>query len=440
MAYKAQSVSLQYVQKYGPELERAVTRALGWSGGRLEYYAMRGTRTSYDLQVDAYWPDATTPRAFVSVTYCRPDKPGHSNENKLQLKLGELLLLKARYPQIRSVLVVGGNEKTWLPYVLQAFEFFFDKTIFAWRDSFDDEIAAIAKKPDGIVLKHVDAWTTLAREWSNQRLWTEAPIRSSLRRAIWEEVSEIGREGDLPEQITNPIFRHCMQAAFETHKASRGRNGKEWNSYMEEDWDGLWQSRSYFNPAEAAIELCLLAGHFAYEGGLAKDVEVPSVIHHLGGEHVDNTKVGEDFVLYSRKLSQPVLIQSKSTGGGKEDHGKNIQNRTKEQLARSLFYRGAITKSGSVVLRPKDFFWISVLDGDWGVTRRTPLKYIHMLQWAGYDTLMPADSLVDEDLIPLRSTENPLVRKLTELDCLTDLATFNREWAGWRNARRKTPG
>ncbi len=437
MAYKAQSVSLQYVQKYGPELERAVTRALGWSGGRLEYFRTPNSRTSYDLQVDAYWPEARNPRAFVSVTYTRPDKPGHSNENKLQLKLGELMLLKGRYPDIRSILVVGGNEKTWLPYVLQAFDFFFDETVFAWRESFDDEIATVGQKPNEIALKHVDAWTTVAREWSTRKLWTDAPIRSALRRSMWEQVSETGREGDLPEQITNPIFRHCMQAAFETHKSSRGRNGKEWNSYMEEDWDSLWQSRSYFNPAEAAIELCLRAGNFAYEGGLAKDVEVPSVIHHLGGEHVDNTKVGEDFVLYSKKLNQPVLIQSKSTGGGKEDHGKNIQNRTKEQLARSLFYRGAITSSGSVVLRPKDFFWITVLDGDWGVTRKTPLKYIHMLQWAGYDVLIPADSLVDEDLIPLRAANNPLIKNLSELDCLTDVETFKREWGRWRSARKK---
>lgn len=29
-----------------------------------------------------------------------------------------------------------------------------------------------------------------------------------------------------------------------------------------------------------------------------------------------------------------------------------------------------------IILRDKDFYWISVLDGDWGVTEKTPLKFI----------------------------------------------------------------
>ena len=42
------------------------------------------------LQVDAIIPDPENPETLISITYTNPDKPGHSNENKLHLKLGEL--------------------------------------------------------------------------------------------------------------------------------------------------------------------------------------------------------------------------------------------------------------------------------------------------------------------------------------------------------------
>ena len=130
----------------------------------------------------------------------------------------------------------------------------------------------------------------------------------------------------------------------------------------------------------------------------------------------------------------PVFIQSKSTGGGKERHGKNIQNRTKEQIARALFYRGYI-ENNALKLRPKDFIWISVLDGNWGVTRKTPLKYLHMLQWAGYDFLVAADSMVDKDLNVI-STNSPLADILVELECVKDTERFNQLWQNWNNGRK----
>jgi hypothetical protein len=249
---------------------------------------------------------------------------------------------------------------------------------------------------------------------------------------MWETVSEAGCEGELPENISNEIFRYCMETAFGRFKATRGRVGKEWTSYLNEDWDGLWQSRSFFNPAEAAIELSIRKAGFSYKGALARDVDVPSMIHTLGGTEVDKTKVSEDFVLYSRKLDRPVFIQSKSTGGGREGHGKNIQNRTKEQLARSLFYRGRIS-DGKIVLRAKDYYWISILDGNWGVTQKAPLKYLHMLQWAGYDFLMGADALVTADLSI--NPSNALIKKLRELDCETSQVTFEQKWATWGEGR-----
>lgn len=430
-AYEEQSQSLKYVQKFGPELERAVAAALAWTGGRVAYYSNE-QKVAYDLQVDCCFPNVAKPEAVVSVTYCKPDIPGHSNENKLQLKLGEMMLIKGVFPECRSILVIGGNKETWLKYVLVAFDFFFDRTVWAWDKDFDKQILGIRNNPKAIALKHAQVWKQLNAEWGQVKLWSEAPINSGLRKSLWEVVSETGCEGDLPENISNEVFRYCMEAAFRRHKETRGKVGKEWTSYLNEDWDALWQSRSFFNPGEAAIELSLQRGGFCFKGALAQDEDVPSLIHTLGGSEVDNTKVSEDFVLYSRALDRPVFIQSKSTGGGLEGHGKNIQNRTKEQLARSLFYRGRI-ENGSIVLRPKDYFWISVLDGNWGVTKKTPLKYIYMLQWAGYDFLMAADSLVTDDLS--LNTENQLIRKLEELDCETSKDDFERKWSTWCERR-----
>lgn len=429
-AYAEQSQSLKYVQKFGPQLEKAVSTALAWSGGQVVYYT--GGQLSYELQVDCCSPDVHKPVAIVSVTYCKPDTPGHSNENKLQLKLGELLLIKSAFPDCRGILVIGGNKETWLKYVLTAFGFFFDRTIWAWAEDFDKQLLDVKNDPKSVSLKHAEAWGQLKKEWDQVKLWTDAPINSSLRKSLWEAVSEIGCEGELPENIENDIFRYCMENAFGRFKATRGRVGKEWTSYQNEDWDGLWQSRSFFNPAEAAIELSLQRAGLGYAGALAKDVDVPSMIHTLGGTDVDKTKVSEDFVLYSRKLDKPVFIQSKSTGGGKEGHGKNIQNRTKEQVARSLFYRGRIV-DGKIQVRPKDYYWISVLDGNWGVTQKAPLKYIHMLQWAGYDFLIGADSLVTADLAI--NPKNALIKKLQELDCEKSQEVFETKWSVWCKGR-----
>ncbi|MHB8730843.1 MAG: hypothetical protein ACYDAB_03520 [bacterium] len=422
---------MKYVQKFGPELERAVSKTLDWPGGRV-VYAVNEEEAAYDIQVDCCSPHVDRPEAVVSVTYCKPDTPGHSNENKLQLKIGELMLIKSAFPSCRSVLVIGGNEHTWLPYVLQAFNFFFDRTILAWSKDFEKQILAVKTSPERIALKHRRTWAQLQEEWAQTKLWTGPPIRSNLRKSMWEAVSETGCEGELPEHISNEIFRHCMTAAYERHKQTRGRIGKEWTNYLNENWDALWQSRSFFNPAEAAVELTLQRARFCFRGALAQDEQVPSLIHTLGGAAVDNTKVSEDFVLYSRAYDRPVFIQSKSMGGGLEGHGKNIQNRTKEQLARGLFYRGSI-EGGDIVLRPKDFIWISILDGDWGVTKKTPLKYIHMLQWAGYDFLIAADALVTDDLA-IRSN-NELMQVLRKLDCEKSEETFAAKWTAWRRRR-----
>lgn len=130
------------------------------------------------------------------------------------------------------------------------------------------------------------------------------------------------------------------------------------------------------------------------------------------------TKVSEDFVLFSKALQQPVYIQCKASGGGRRQHGKNIQNRTKEQTTRGLLYTCSSPDREALTWRAKRFHWIAVLDGDWGVTRSEPLKYVHMLQLAGYDQLFPAESLVTDGL-SVRRSDNPLLRYLVhELQCM----------------------
>ena len=433
-AYVNQSISLGRVQEIGPALEKTVKDSFGWSSGNVVYYNDEQNQ-KYSLQVDACYPSTEVPQIFVSVTYCNPDTPGHSNENKLQLKLGELMLLKARYPEIRGVLVIGGTKESWMPYVIDVFQYFYDEVLFTCDLDFMKKVQRIKENINSVKLKHPDIWKELSTEWEKTELITDQPIDSFLRERAIEYLKDKGCEGDTPSKIQNEIIRNCMSAAYQRSVDTRARSGAEWHNYMNKAWDKLWQSRSFFNPGEAAIEIVLKNSGIAYLGGIAQDVPVPSLIHHLGGENVDNTKVSEDFICFSRKLKMPIFIQSKASGGGKKRHGKNIQNRTKEQLARSLFYRGYI-KDDTLRIREKDFIWVSVLDGNWGVTKRTPLKYEHMLQWAGYDHLISADSLVDRELAII-TEDNPLAIVLSEYDCVTDSKEMETLWKNWLEIRAK---
>lgn len=99
-------------------------------------------------------------------------------------------------------------------------------------------------------------------------------------------------------------------------------------------------------------------------------------------------------------------------------------------MARCLFYRGII-RGDEIILRDKNFYWISVLDGNWGVTEKTPLKYIHMLQWAGYDFIIGADDLVDDNLNVIYGDSNVLLEKLADLDCEKNEDQFLQKWKAW---------
>ena len=98
-AWQSQSKSLIEVQKKGGKLEKLVSEILNWDSGRIFY----DKENNYDLQTDNVYPSKTNPEIFASVTYTAPDTKGHSNENKLQLKVGELILFKNKYPNCKFI-------------------------------------------------------------------------------------------------------------------------------------------------------------------------------------------------------------------------------------------------------------------------------------------------------------------------------------------------
>ena len=394
-AWYNQSQSLMKVQETGPELENSVKKILGWPRGRVLYDINR----KYSIQLDAVYPSPKTPETFVSVTYADPDKPGHSNENKLHLKVGELALLKNAYPRIRAVLAIGITKESWLPYVLEAFDIFYDEVLLLWTIKGQERLREIAKDPCSVELTNESLWQGFRKSYSTIQLSppNTVPPCSLVRYQIVDMLKAQKPRVCRPSLIKNEIARLCMQR-------SKDSDGAEWKNYLKGQWSSIEMSRSYFNPLEAMVEIILDEFNFSFRGGIARDVEVRSLLHDLG---MEKTSVSEDFVLYSEKLNQKVYIQCKASGGGRKQHGKNVQNRTKEQITRRLLYSCQSTSQRAITWKDKDFHWISVLDGDWGVTRSQPLKYIHMLELAGYDKFFCADDLLNNDRT-IKRTNNPL--------------------------------
>src|SRR5205085_2913963 len=106
-----------------------------------------------------------------------------------------------------------------------------------------------------------------------------------------------------PSLIRNEIARLCMRRSFD-------QGGAEWRSFLRENWGSIEMSRNYFNPVEAAIEITLTEAGLDFQGGVARDVPVRSLLHDLG---MTETSVSEDFVLHSEKFGQPVYIQGKAS-------------------------------------------------------------------------------------------------------------------------------
>lgn len=404
-AWAKQSESLVAVQKTGGRLQKRVRALLDWNGGRLVYDHVN----DYSIEVDAVTPVASHPIAIVSVTYTDPDTPGHSNENKLHLKMGELALTKCAYPEVRVVLVIGGSGEAWLKYVLNAFGYFFDDLIFLWESDASSRLRGIRDNPSSVRLRNVKLWHDLRNDWKQillKPVGQDVP-HGQVRYSIADKLRAQSPKVQHPDMIQNEVARLCMQRSH--HYA-----GAEWKSYISDNWANIEMSRNYFNPVEAAVEISLSSAGFKFQGGIAQDVKLPSLLNTLG---MTETSLSEDFALYSRKLEMPVYVQCKASGGGRSQHGKNIQNRTKEQIARSILYRCKSEKQ-SIIWAPKTFHWVGILDGDWGVSRRQPSKYVHMLQWAGYDKFFEAASLLDSNLNVKQGDRNPLIHYLrSTLDC-----------------------
>jgi hypothetical protein len=404
-AWQAASLSLKRVQQQGGALEKEIRALLNWPTGRIIYH----DKLKYDVQVDCVYPSLKSPKVVISVTYTEPDTKGHSNENKLQLKVGELALIKCAYPNCKVVLVIGGNEESWLPYVLKAFKFFFDEVVYAWHDDGLTRLAEIQNNPDIVSGSHDKFWKQIKNEWDAVGLKQSdfSPPKGLLRYKIADQMKNQTPGVHYPNSITNRIAALCMQR-------SKSKEGKEWQNYLNRQWEKIEQSRSYFNPLESLVEISLRDANLKFQGGIACDIPVSSFLHDLG---MENTMLSEDFILYSKKHKMKVYIQCKASGGGRNQTGKNIQNRTKEQVTRGILYRCKL-ENDQIVLKPKNFLWISILDGDWGVTKKNTHKYIHMLQHAGYDHFFGSEDLVDKELQPLPPGKNPLTEYLINvLEC-----------------------
>ena len=406
-AWAKQSASLEIVQQTSRQLEQSVRGILGWKTGRITY----DTANGYKIQVDAVTPSLSGPESIVSITHTNPDTRGHSNENKLHLKLGELALLKHAYPQVPVTLVIGGSEKAWLPYVLSAFAHFYDEVIFLWESVANERLREIRANPLDIPLRNPKFWSDFSQDWDQVELTPtgEAIPNGLIRYAVADTLRDQVPKVFHPTMIRNEIAKLCMQR-------SQQYSGAEWGHYLNDRWGRIEMSRNYFNPVEASVEISLAKANLKFRGGVAQDVPVPSLLHQLG---MTETSLSEDFVLHSRRLGLPVYVQCKASGGGRKQHGKNIQNRAKEQIARNIFYR-SVWNAPVLQWPPKAFHWVSVLDGDWGVSKSTPYKYLHMLQWAGYDAYFGASDLLDDDLSVKKGGDNPLIRYLTDtLGCET---------------------
>ena len=411
MAYKRQAETLREVQRRSKQLERSVTDIVsnegipirGGQGIQVRYAEFHERAT---LQVDGVIPNEEQPETVLFVTYTDPDKPGHSNENKLHLKLGELYLFKTYYQGLRCVLVVGERQEAWLQYVLEVFKIFFDRVVFTWESNFKGNLIG-ALRCD---LKNESFWHAESKRRRSIDLATDEslPPTSDLRWQFYEKVIPKYLGIDEPNLIDHPTLRKMAVAAKDTYERSGGTQGLFWKHLKNKDYKAIWQERSYFNPLEFTAEYLLEEKKLDH----TRTPRIPTLLADFG---IKEARSAEDFGLYSERRNSPVYIQCKASGGGEEQHGKAVMNRSKEQIARSLLYRCRKVDS-DIVSVGDNFIWLTVLDGNWRIPQRYPLKYLHMLQIAGYERIFKATDLVGEpDLRPKKDC--PLTNYLEQLKC-----------------------
>lgn len=432
-AYAAQSKSLKQSNVIGQSIEEIVMNLTGAKSERLFYEDNLGPKKRFgaDLQTDCVLTDKDGTKVILSITHTKPDSRGHSNENKFQLKLGELWLFKTYDPAIRIGIVVGGKKEDWLPWCLEAFKLFFDAAIFQWEEDFQKKIRNWNK----VKHKHIDLWNfeRKVRQKNMARIPKIISVPDSfLRENIFNKVvSKYFQKIDSPSEIENDILKRCMTVAHKNNSAEWVHFRKSKNSGM--SLANFWEKRSFFNPSESSVDLTLSRMGNHYLGGIATDVLVENFMSRLAKikgkyEEFNRTKMSEDFVLKGidkHGQSNLVYIQCKSSGGGLERHGKNIQNRAKEQIARGLLYRADLQlnskdNSYKLVTKEQDWIWLGIVDGNWGTTQVYPEKYIHLLYLAGYNFVIPADSLIDSKTVDF-IYPNPLSKVLKSLQLKWDI-------------------
>jgi hypothetical protein len=241
-----------------------------------------------------------------------------------------------------------------LPYVLDAFQYFFDEVVFLWDGKSIERLKNIKTTPGLVTLKHKEFWNEVLADWEKIELIAHdyIPPTGLLRYKIADKIRNQQPLVDHPELVNSRIAALCLNR-------SKCKGGREWENFRARRWNSLEQSRSYFNPVEALIEIALTDAGLDFKGGIAHDIPVKSFLHELG---MKNTLLSEDFILFSKRYKLPVYIQCKASGGGRLQHGKNIQNRAKEQISRGILYRSTLI-NGKITFGQKNYIWISVLAG-----------------------------------------------------------------------------
>jgi len=413
MAYDSQKNSLILTQQNAQELEKHIrqvltTNKIKYNKGDKSIVLYSDINSSANIQADIAIPNFKNPETIIEITHTNPDKPGHSNENKLHQKIGALYLWKTHNPKTRIILVMGGKKNAWLSYVEKAFGLFFDNVVTLWGGKFDERLINALNCP----LKNSEFWDHEKTRRDKVVLETNennAPI-SILRINFYKHIIKKYLGVGHPRMIKNDALQYMALCSYNSGK------GIFWDYLTNKKYNLIWQERSFFNPMEAVVYCLLDKNNFKFEGDLLKDIEVkPNLLHQFG---IKNTKISEDFVLFSRKFKIPVHIQCKASSGGMDLHTKALPSRSREQITRSIFARCSYdVKLKKIISNDHRFILIYILDGKWRSPENYKLKYIHNLQFAGANRIYSAEELVDKNFNPNHNCN--LIKFLKEIKCET---------------------
>lgn len=405
--YKTARTVLPGTVRTGTALEETIQKMLDRMGASRYSHGdtiQYGPDPLDSFEEDFILPSSSKPETIISVTHSNPKIKGHSNENKLHQGLGELYLLKTWRPDLRCIIFMGGPSEKWLDYVPKVFDLFYDGVVHSW----DADIRVSLERALRCELKHRRYWTEEQKLRNGIALETDptkAPV-STLRRDFYREVVPEYLGVSSPKAIQNSPLRIMAQ------KAMRG-GGEFWNYLQEAKMIDIGSERSFFNPVETVTEMILAKNKLDYT---MSEAVKRTLLAELG---YGKTKRSEDFSLFSRRFNQPVYIQCKASGGGETQHGKQIPDKAREQIARSVIYRTEF-KDGELISGKKNFKWIYILDGNWRTPAGHPLKYTRLLQIAGCDYMMGANDLVNERYEPKDDSYLEKVLK-GDLDCRTSV-------------------